>query len=112
MKKSAAPPSPYVTTASQEAVDAELEAEEEQEKDQPDLRDEVGHLGRLDELDEARFVRPEDDPGEEVCGDRRQAEPARDEPENAEQRDGDGKLGKRHVAHSFRGAGTSPPAKC
>ena len=96
---------PDVTAASQEAVDAELEAEEEQEEDQPDLGDEVGHLGRLHEADEARVVRPEDDPGEEVRGDRGQPEPARDEPENAEQRDGDGKLGERHRRPFFPRAG-------
>ena len=38
-----------MAAAADEPVDAELEAEEEQQEDQPDLGDEVGHLGRLDE---------------------------------------------------------------
>ena len=68
---------PDVPAAAHEPLDAELEAEEEEEEDEPDLGDEVGHLGGLHELDEARVVRPEDDPGEEVGGDRGEPEPAR-----------------------------------
>ena len=110
--KSAAPPSPTWRPLREQPVDAELEPEEEEEEDEPDLGDEVRHLGRLHELDDLRVVRPEDDPGEQVRGDRGEPEAARGEPENAEQRDGDGKLGEGHGAHSSRAASTSPAAKC
>ena len=46
-----------------------------------------GHLRRLDELDDVGLVRPEDDPGEEVGGDRGEPEPARREPQHAEHAD-------------------------
>jgi hypothetical protein len=73
-----------VAAAPHEPVDAELEPEEEQKEDEADLRNEVGDLRRLYELDEARLVRAEDDPCEQVRGDRREPEPARREPEDAE----------------------------
>ena len=72
-----------VPAAPHEPLEAELEAEEEQQEDEPDLGDEVRHLRRLDELDDVGLVRPEDDPGEEVGGDRGEPEPACREPENA-----------------------------
>ena len=76
----------------------ELEAEEEEEEDEPELRDEVRDLGRLDEREHLRLVRAEQQPRQEVRGDRGQPDPPRDEPEDAEQRDGDGELGERHAA--------------
>ena len=87
---------PEVAPAAEQPVDAELEPEEEEKEDQPDLGDEVRHLGRLDELDDLRLVRPEEDPREQIGGDRREPEAARGQPQDAEQRDGDGKLGERH----------------
>ena len=90
------PAEPDVPAAADEPLDAELEAEEEEEEDEPDLGDEVRHLGGLHELDEARIVRPEDDPGEEVGGDRGEPEVARRETQDAEQTDRDGELGKGH----------------
>src|SRR6188472_2569222 len=85
-----------VTAAPHEPLEAELQPEEEQKEDQPDLGDEVRHLRRLDELDDVRLVRPEDDPGEEIRGDRGEPEPTRRKPENAKHSDGDGELGERH----------------
>ena len=39
-----------MASASAQPVEAELEPEEEQEEDEPELGDELGHLGRMDEL--------------------------------------------------------------
>ena len=63
---------------------AELEPEEEQQEDEAELCDEVGYLGGADERDLFRLVRAEEDSGEQVRGDRRQAEAARDEAERPE----------------------------
>ena len=82
--------------APDEPLDAELEPEEEEQEDQPHLGDELRHLGGLDEADEVRLVRAEDDPREQVGRDRREAEPARRETKDAEERDRDRELGERH----------------
>ncbi len=66
-----------MAAAADEPVDAELEAEEEEQEDEADLGDELRHLGGLDEAEDLRLVRAEDDPGEQVGRDGRHAEPAR-----------------------------------
>ena len=85
-----------VVTAPQQAAEAELEADEEQEEDQADLRDEVGHLGRLDDRERLGLVRPEQEAGEQVRRNRRQAHAARNEPEGPQDGDGDRELGEGH----------------
>ena len=84
---------PDVPAAADEPVDAELEPEEEEEEDEPDLSDELRHLGGLHEADEVGVVRTEDDPREEIGGDRGEPEATCRKPEDAEQRDRDGELG-------------------
>ena len=51
-----------------------------------------------------RLVRAEQQAGEQVGGDRREAEAARDQAEHAEHADGDGELGERHCRLSFLAA--------
>jgi hypothetical protein len=91
-------PEADMAAAADEPVDAELEAEEEEQEDQPDLGHEVGHLRGLDQLDELRLVRPQDDPREEVGRNGREPEAARHQSEQAEQRDRDGELREGHAA--------------
>ena len=74
---------PDVAAGSHQPREAELEAEEEEKEDDAELGDELGDLGRADEVELARLVRAEEEAGEEVRGDRGQAEPAGDEPERA-----------------------------
>ncbi len=85
-----------MAAAANEPVDAELETEEEEQEDEADLGDEMGHVRRLNEADERRLVGAEDDPREQIGRDRREAEPARGETQDAEQRNRDGELSKRH----------------
>ena len=61
----------------------------------PELGDEVGHLRGPDEAERLRLVRAQKEPCEQVGGDRREAEAARDEPEACQQGDGDRELGER-----------------
>ena len=91
--------------ATAEAVERELETEEEKQEDDPELRDEVRHLGGLDEAEHLRLVRAEQQTGEQVCRNGGQAEAARQEPEAAEDGDGDGELAERQAESSLFGRG-------
>ena len=101
---------PDVPATPDEPLDAELEAEEEEEEDQSDLGDELRHLGGLDEADEVRIVRAEDDPREQVGRDRGEPEPARRETEDAEERDRDRELGEGHRRPFLPRGGALPAA--
>ena len=86
-----------VPAAAREAAERELEAEEEEQEHDPELSDELGHLGRVDQAEDLRLVRPEQQAGEQVRGDRREAEAVRDETKQTERRDRDGELGEGHL---------------
>ena len=90
------PPIPMCRVVASDAVDRELEPEEEEERDDPELGHELGHLGGLDEAEDLRLVGPEQDPGEQVSRDRREPETARHETERREDGDGGGELLERH----------------
>ena len=77
--RSIVPPTPDVPAAPRQPLEAELEAEEEEEEDQPELGDEVRHLGRLDQAERGRLVRAEQEAGEQVGRDRGEPDAARDE---------------------------------
>jgi hypothetical protein len=85
-----------VLAAANESAERELEAEEEEQKHEPDLGDEIGHLGRANQAQYLRLVRPEQQPGEKISRDRGQAHAARDQPKAGEQRDRDRELRERH----------------
>jgi hypothetical protein len=59
-------PQAEVHAAPPEAPEAELEAEEEKERHDPKLRNELRHLGRLDDREELRLIRAEQDAGDEI----------------------------------------------
>ena len=85
-----------MTATAREPAERELEAEEEEQEDEADLGDEVRHLGRIDQREERRLVRAEEQPCEQVGRDRGQPEAARDQPQDPEHRDRDGELRERH----------------
>ena len=80
-----------------ESAERELETQEEEQEHEPDLGQEVRHLRRANEAEHLRLVRPEEQAGEQVGGDCRQADAARREPERREQADGYRELGERHA---------------
>ena len=90
-------------SAAKQAVDRELEAEEEEQEDDPELRDERRHLGRLDQARHVRFVRSEQQSRQQVGGDGGKAEPPRDEAERRQQGDRQGELRERHASVILRG---------
>jgi hypothetical protein len=81
-----------VPAAPHQPLEAELQPEKEEEEDETQLGDEAGHVGRLDEREGLRLVRAEEETREQVGRDRREAEATRDEPESAQDGDGDGEL--------------------
>ena len=85
-----------VATGCAQPTERELEAEEEEQEDEAELGDEVRHLGRLDQREELRLVRAEEQPCEQVGRDRGQSEAAGDQPQDTEHRDRDGELRERH----------------
>ena len=85
-----------MAAASQNAVERELEPEEEEQEDDPDLGHEARNLGRLDQAQDLGLVRPEEQSREEVGGNRGKSEAARDEAEHAEDGDCDGEVAELH----------------
>ena len=87
-----------MATAPSQPRERELEPEEEEQEDDSELGDELRHLGLADEGQLLGLVRAEQEPGEEVGGDRGQPDPPSDEAEHAQHGDGDGELGEGHRA--------------
>ena len=56
------PPMTTCAPASQNAVERELEPEEEEQEDDPELGDELGHLGRLDQAQDLGSFGPRSSP--------------------------------------------------
>ena len=86
------PAEPDMASASQQALEAELEAEEEEQERDAELGDEGRHLGRLDEAQEGRLVRAEQQSGQQVGGNRGEPEAPGQQAQPGEHRDRDGKL--------------------
>ena len=77
--------------------EAELEAEEEEKEDDAELGDELGDLGRADEIELAWLVRAEEEPARRYAGiadrpNRRATSPS------GQDRDGERELAERHAA--------------
>ena len=89
-------PEHRVTAAAGEPAERELQPQEEEQEDDPELRDEVGHLRRLDHRELLGLVRAEQQTGEQVGGDRREPEAARRQPEHGQHADRDRELGEGH----------------
>ena len=98
-------PDPEVHAAASQPVERELEPEEEEQEDDPELGDELRHLGRLDDAREPRLVGAEQQPGQQICRDGGKAEAARHEAEHGENRHRHGQLAKsqRRSLPSVRG---------
>src|SRR5918999_2476794 len=83
-------------SAAEYALERELEPQEEEKEDDPELGDERGHFRRLDEAELARLVRTEQKAGEQIGRDRGKAEPPGKEPEPGKNGNGQGELAERH----------------
>ena len=84
-----------VAATPQKPVEAELEPEEEEQEDDPELGDEGRHLRRLDEAEHSRLIRPEQEPRQQVGRDRRKAEAPGNQTEHSEHGNGDRELAER-----------------
>ena len=93
---------PEMATAAREPVVAELEPEEEEQEDDPELGDELRHLGRLDQAEDLRLVRPEQEAGKDVGGDCREPEAPGREAQHGEHRHGYRELREGQVSTSAR----------
>jgi len=85
-----------VAAAAEQSRSAELQAEEEQQEDDPELRDEVRHLRRLNQAQHLWLVRSEQEAREQVGRDGGEPETTGNQPERRQQSNRHRKLAECH----------------